>query len=61
MADSGKTVLLRPWMGGADLAGHAAWVDAARNVHELDADQGPRQLELLLMRGPAMSASPVSP
>ena len=113
MAGSGKTVLLRSWMGAADLAGHAAWVDAGRNapdaqrfwlsvvdalratgpgsqlvravsaapdldgwalverllddlapleeplwlvvddVHELDADQALRQLELLLMRAPA--------
>jgi LuxR family transcriptional regulator, maltose regulon positive regulatory protein len=32
MAGSGKTVLLRSWIGGAGLAGRAAWVDAARNV-----------------------------
>ena len=111
-AGSGKTVLLRSWIGGADLAGHAAWVDAGRyvrdpqsfwlsvvgalrgtgpgselvravsaapdldgwalverllddlapleerlwlvvdDVHELDADQALRQLELLLMRAP---------
>ncbi|MGH3124168.1 MAG: hypothetical protein ACRDND_24540, partial [Streptosporangiaceae bacterium] len=29
---SGKTVLLRSWIGEAGLAGHAAWVDAGRNV-----------------------------
>jgi LuxR family transcriptional regulator, maltose regulon positive regulatory protein len=112
-AGSGKTVLLRSWIGAADLAGHAAWVDAGRNVpdpqrfwlsvvgalratgpgselvravsaapdldgwalverllddlapleerlwlvvddmHELDADQALRQLELLLMRAPS--------
>jgi LuxR family transcriptional regulator, maltose regulon positive regulatory protein len=112
MAGSGKTVLLRSWADGVDLAGHAAWVDAGRyardpqrfwlsvvgalratgpgselvravsaapdldgwalverllddlapleerlwlvvdDVHELDADQAPRQLELLLMRAP---------
>ena len=111
-AGSGKTVLLRSWIGGADLAGRAAWVDAGRDVrdpqsfwlsvvgalrgtgpgselvravsaapdldgwalverllddlapleerlwlvvddvHELDADQALRQLELLLMRAP---------
>ena len=111
-AGSGKTVLLRSWIGGADLAGRAAWVDAGRyvrdpqsfwlsvvgalrgtgpgselvravsaapdldgwvlverllddlapleerlwlvvdDVHELDADQVLRQLELLLMRAP---------
>ena len=31
MAGSGKSVLLRSWIGGADIAGHAAWVDAGRN------------------------------
>jgi LuxR family transcriptional regulator, maltose regulon positive regulatory protein len=112
-AGSGKTVLLRSWIGRAGLAGHAAWVDAGRylrdpqsfwlsvvsalrgtgpgselvravsaapdldgwalverllddlapleerlwlvvdDVHELDADQALRQLELLLMRAPS--------
>ena len=112
MAGSGKTVLLRSWTGGADITGHAAWVDAGRHVpdaqrfwlsvvvalratgpgaelvravsaapdldgwalverllddlaplqeplwlvvddvHELDAGQALRQLELLLMRAP---------
>ena len=112
MAGSGKTVLLRSWIGEADIAEHAAWVDAGRHVpdaqnfwlsvvaalratgpgaelvravsaapdldgwalverllddlaplqeplwlviddvHELDAGQALRQLELLLMRAP---------
>ncbi len=112
-AGSGKTVLLRSWIGGADLAGRVAWVDAGRyvrdpqsfwlsvvgalrgagpgselvravsaapdldgwalverllddlapleerlwlvvdDVHELDADQVLRQLELFLMRAPS--------
>ena len=33
-AGSGKTVLLRSWIGGADLAGRAAWVDAGRYVRD---------------------------
>jgi LuxR family maltose regulon positive regulatory protein len=112
MAGSGKTVLLRSWIGEADITEHAAWVDAGRHVpdaqnfwlsvvaalratgpgaelvravsaapdldgwalverllddlaplkerlwlvvddvHELDAGQALRQLELLLMRAP---------
>lgn len=33
-AGSGRTVLLRSWVGGMDLAGHAAWVDAGRYVRD---------------------------
>ena len=32
MAGSGKTVLLRSWIGEAGIAGRAAWVDAGRGV-----------------------------
>jgi LuxR family transcriptional regulator, maltose regulon positive regulatory protein len=34
MAGSGKTVLLQSWISEAGLAGHAAWVDAGRNVRD---------------------------
>ena len=33
-AGSRKTVLLRSWIGGADLAGRTAWVDAGRYVRD---------------------------
>ena len=33
-AGSGKTVLLRSWIGEAGLAGRAAWVDAGRGVRD---------------------------
>jgi len=33
-AGSGKTVLLQSWIGEASLAGHAAWVDAGRDVRD---------------------------
>ncbi len=65
-AGSGKTLLLRSWIGEAGLAERAAWVpvqgeerDPQRvwlvidDVHELRPDEALRQLELLVMRAPA--------
>ena len=54
---SGKTVLLRSWIGQPGVAGSAAWVPAGRGERDpqrfwLSVLAALRQLELLIMRAP---------